>query len=629
MRQRVLAGLGAAVALAGVASAQSIDDYTLTRTFTLPLSFNGTGDFDDNVLFDALPDGRLLVLNGGQISVETGVGSGSFSGLGSIPGFQPFFGSSFLSISPDGTRAVAGSNGEGFVTVFDTANPSSFTNFSVADFDGAWIDNTSLAISNFNGVDVLNTSTGAVTNIVSNLGGASAGIAFDAAGNLYTGNGFDFAPGGSDTGSIKAFSATVWQSALAGGSAIDFENSGVEVANILSAASLGFDSLGNLFVAGADFFGGSGDLGYAALVDGDSVLARLADPSGTSVIDAMSSSDIIRLFNSPQFTIDGQLPPSWVFNDATGELYLRYFEQGEVFVYQIPTPGSLAILGLGGLAASRRRRAAVALSAVAVMSGTAAAQTSNPWADSVVSYDKGSNPVAGFTDPTTALGSPTRFTNPTSPFGGAVTPFQPAFGTSEIVSIGEGGHLTVAFNEPVRNDAGNPFGLDLLIFGNAFYVDTAYPNGVAGGLFAEGGSISVSADGINFFDVLNVDADGAFPTLGFLDPTGAVTVPGQGQVTGTIESDFTKPVDPNFDPTGLTLAEILAGYNGSGGGVGIDIGLLGLSEISFVRIDNPLGSGFTPEIDGFSDVAVPAPGASLLLAGAAGFFARRRRSAGA
>ena len=358
MRQRVLAGLGAAVALAGVASAQSIDDYFLTRTFDLPPSFNGTGDFDDNVLFDALPDGRLLVLNGGQISVETGVGSGSFSGLGSIPGFQPSFGSSFLSISPDGTRAVAGSNGEGFVTIFDTANPSSFTNFSVADFNGAWIDNTSLAISNFNGVDVLNTSTGAVTNIVSNIGGASAGITFDAAGNLYTGNGFDFAPGGSDTGSIKAFNASAWQPALAGGPAIDFENSGIEVADLLGAMSLGFDSFGNLFVGGSDFFGGSGDLGYAGLVDGDAVLARLLDPSGTSIIDALSSTDVLRQFDSPQFAIDGQLPPSWVFNDATGELYLRYFEQGEVFVYQIPAPGSLAILGLGSLAASRRRRRA-------------------------------------------------------------------------------------------------------------------------------------------------------------------------------------------------------------------------------------------------------------------------------
>lgn len=272
-----------------------------------------------------------------------------------------------------------------------------------------------------------------------------------------------------------------------------------------------------------------------------------------------------------------------------------------------------------------RRTFLIGLSAVAALAAAGQARSVDPFADSVVSYDQGTNASVGFTDPNTALGSPTRITSPSSPFGGAVTPFQSAFGNNEIVSIGEGGHLTVAFNEPVRNDAGNPFGIDLLIFGNASYIDAAFPEGIVGGIFAEGGSISVSADGITFFDVLDVVADGAFPTLGFLDPTGPFSLPGE-PATGTIESDFTKPVDPNFDTTGLSFAELLAGYNGSGGGVGVDIGLLGLSEISFVRIDNPLGSGVTPEIDGFSDVAVPGPGASLLLAGAAGVLMRRRRS---
>ncbi|MEN0019442.1 MAG: hypothetical protein AAF747_01005, partial [Planctomycetota bacterium] len=125
-----------------------------------------------------------------------------------------------------------------------------------------------------------------------------------------------------------------------------------------------------------------------------------------------------------------------------------------------------------------------------------------------MSYTAGSNPATGFTQAASALGAPTRFTSPSSPFGGATTPFQAAFGTNEIVSIGEGGQLTVAFDEPVRNDAQNPFGLDLLIFGNAFYGDTAFPNGVAGGIFSEGGVISVSADGVNFLTVTGADADG-------------------------------------------------------------------------------------------------------------------------
>ena len=256
--------------------------------------------------------------------------------------------------------------------------------------------------------------------------------------------------------------------------------------------------------------------------------------------------------------------------------------------------------------------------------GAGATASTTPYASSVISYDAGSNAAPGYTDPLAALGAPTRDTSPTSEFGGAVTPFQSAFGPDELVSIGEGGHLTIAFDHAVTNDPNNPFGIDLLIFGNASYTDVAYPDGLAGGLLAEGGTIAVSADGIHFVDVPGLDADGAFPTLGYLDPTGAATEFGQPPITGTIESDFTKPVDPALDMTGLTLAEIIAAYDGSGGGVGIDVGALGLDSITHVRIDNPLGSGFTPEIDAFADVAVPAPSAvGLLLLGAA---ARRRRA---
>jgi len=42
---------------------------------------------------------------------------------------------------------------------------------------------------------------------------------------------------------------------LSGGSAINFESSGTLVANLLSAAFLGFDKQGNLYVGGGDFAG--------------------------------------------------------------------------------------------------------------------------------------------------------------------------------------------------------------------------------------------------------------------------------------------------------------------------------------------------------------------------------------
>ncbi|MEM9347405.1 MAG: hypothetical protein AAGB26_12385 [Planctomycetota bacterium] len=230
----------------------------------------------------------------------------------------------------------------------------------------------------------------------------------------------------------------------------------------------------------------------------------------------------------------------------------------------------------------------------------------DPWADLVVSYTQGSNPVAGFTDPNSALGEPTRDTSPTSTFGGAVTPFQAAFGTDEIVSIGAGGQLTVSFDEPVFDDADNPFGIDLLVFGNSFYTYNPSSQSATGGAFTEGGVIEVSANGTDFFTVPNTAADGLFPTNGYTDPSRDLTSlgPGGGVAVGTIPADFTRPVDPALSVgAGDTLDDILEFYDGSGGGVGIDLAAVGLSEVSFVRISNPLGSSTTPEIDGFADVA--------------------------
>ena len=236
------------------------------------------------------------------------------------------------------------------------------------------------------------------------------------------------------------------------------------------------------------------------------------------------------------------------------------------------------------------------------------ALAADPWADAVVSYDEGTNPGAGFTDASTALGEPTRVTN-TSFGSGPVTPFFPAGGTDEVVSIGEGGSLTVRFDEPVTDDPLNPFGIDLLVFGNAFLFGSEFPvtpTTTATGVFNEGGLIAVSDNGVDFVDVTGLDADALFPTAGFLSFE-------DGAVSGA--ADFLLPVDPAYDPTGDTPAEIYAAYGGSGGGAGIDLGVLSLSEISYVRVTNPLGSGVTPEIDGFADVrAIPEPTTATLAA---------------
>jgi hypothetical protein len=199
-----------------------------------------------------------------------------------------------------------------------------------------------------------------------------------------------------------------------------------------------------------------------------------------------------------------------------------------------------------------------------------------------------------------------------------VSVFNPPFGIDEIVSVGAGGHLEVRFDTPVTDDPANPFGIDLLIFGNTGFIDVAFPAGVAGGLFGDdGGTVEVSADGVTWFEIAGAHVDGLYPTVGYLDAGPYDGVP------GAVPSDFARPVDPTLttaDFTGLDLAGILAVYAGSGGGAGIDLASAGLAEACCVRITNPGAPARTPnlEIDAFADVAAIFAAADLDMDGVVG-----------
>lgn len=255
-------------------------------------------------------------------------------------------------------------------------------------------------------------------------------------------------------------------------------------------------------------------------------------------------------------------------------------------------------MSLSGL---RRTAAVVVVSAGFVLIASPVMAGDDPYADIVVSYVVGTAPAPGFTNPATALGEPERLTGEPL-FPAAVTPFQGAFLTSEIVSIGTGGSLVLKFDTPVSDDPANPFGIDLLVFGNSFFLDESFPSGVVGGINAEGGTIEVSADGTAWHAIPGVQADGLFPTCGSSDVSAYAEAPGR------VLTDFTKPVDPSIvmeDLIGLGYDEVMAVYAGSGGGAGVDLATVGLDAISYVRISNPVGARFSVEIDAVSDV-VPA-----------------------
>jgi len=190
------------------------------------------------------------------------------------------------------------------------------------------------------------------------------------------------------------------------------------------------------------------------------------------------------------------------------------------------------------------------------------------FADTVVAYEPGAGVSVDFSDPASALGEPSRVTP--GAFGGPVTPFNPPYLGTQLVSIGAGGSLTLQFAKPIHDHPRNRFGVDFIVFGNCGFIitnefsletfDWVGTPATDGSLFgANDGStrVSVSADGVNFY---------------VLDPVLAPTVDGSLPTDGT--GDFTIPADPTLttaDFTGLTEEQIRALYHGSAGGVGFDI----------------------------------------------------------
>ena len=226
----------------------------------------------------------------------------------------------------------------------------------------------------------------------------------------------------------------------------------------------------------------------------------------------------------------------------------------------------------------------------------------------VVEHVPGEGVGPGYGNPATTLGPPTRMSGLPGITDSVVTPFQPAYMASELLTIGRGGRLVVAFDQPILDDPDNPFGVDLLIFGNAFFTNVGSPLACTGALYDEGGRIEVSADGIHFIQLPNRSADGGFPTLGYRDVEPFATNP------GAQPTDFTHPVDPALMDLMLESAvcwdELLIAYDGSGGGTPIDLATVGLAQATHIRITVDAEAGSLPEIDGFADVA-PRPRGDL------------------
>ncbi len=261
---------------------------------------------------------------------------------------------------------------------------------------------------------------------------------------------------------------------------------------------------------------------------------------------------------------------------------------------------------------------------------------SSDFATDVISYTEGTGVPLDFlepgqkcNDPNRALGRPTVDTTPEGwyiPLGNPVpvVPVYQAFRYFEVVTVGNGGQLTLRFDHPVLDDSRNPFGADFIIFGNA--QQRAYkewtngnPAGLAclGSVLAEPGIVSVSQDGSTWYTFgSGLRSDTFAPTLGRVyesDPNRADPNLGTWNLWWGGSTMPTWPLDPNLTAAGFagkTVAQVVTSYGRSAGGTAFDIGALGLGWIQYVRIEDDPNASATSEIDAVSDVA---PGVVLTI----------------
>jgi len=280
-----------------------------------------------------------------------------------------------------------------------------------------------------------------------------------------------------------------------------------------------------------------------------------------------------------------------------------------------------------------RRLAGIGL---AVILSVASYAHASDFATEVIEYVQGTGiprdsiTLEYFSNPSTALGRPTvdttgdlSFTSgqsdpfPPTAIGPVVPVYQP-FRSFELVSVGKnGGRLTLKFDHPVMNDPQNPYGIDLILFGNAnqYLSDSSTlwnngnPNQATVGDYenSEPQPVSVSQDGITWYTFTTGPyADSFAPTLGRVyDEVNPDASLGSGNLWWGQATDPTLPLPPALTAeffANQTVAQMAKFYGQSAGGTGFDIAPTGWDWIQYIRIDNPSIYN-SPEIDAVVDVA--------------------------
>jgi hypothetical protein len=195
-----------------------------------------------------------------------------------------------------------------------------------------------------------------------------------------------------------------------------------------------------------------------------------------------------------------------------------------------------------------------------------------------------------------------------------VDPFNPPYLNSQLITVGEGGSLTVRFDQPIENlkEPGHRFGLDFLVYGNAGFVIT---NGdYSGGGVTDGSLFGHTQPGMVQV-LVSIDNEKYYALKSALAPVVDAYYPTDGS------GSFGIPVDPRFtasDCFGQGLSGLRTLYGGSAGGAAFDLDwavdergqAVTLDAVNYLRIEVVNGH---VDLDGFSAViSIPEPGTSFM-----------------
>ena len=249
----------------------------------------------------------------------------------------------------------------------------------------------------------------------------------------------------------------------------------------------------------------------------------------------------------------------------------------------------------------------------------------NDFAGQIISTNN-LDPASPYNNPAAVLNRPTlRFYDP---FDGAVTdrvsiiddPYNVTPDGSDVITeISSGGQMTVQLGRKVYNDPNNPYGIDLIVYGNSFFSGISG----AGGLISDRTDLSVatltSSSILGHSTIVSVSQDGTnwftLPAQSHLFPDNAYRWDDTNSSWTDEEMNPNKPINPYIYTNqfaGTTVAGALDQFVGASGGTGYSLSASGLPWIQYVQIQP--GPGTYTVIDAIAAVNPAAVGDALCIA---------------